>query len=80
MNQIFLIGKMLPTSFQRACTMGTAGIWKLIMLAWCYENGLGVPAFGKQRSFTGGLSRLLMLDMLIMLLNLTIIHCIHQSY
>ena len=55
----FLIGKMLPTSFQRACTMGTAGIWKLIMLAWCYENGLGVPAFGKQRSFTGGLSRLL---------------------
>ena len=55
----FLIGKLLPTTFQRACTMGTAGIWKLIMLAWCYENGLGVPAFGKQRSFTGGLSRLL---------------------
>lgn len=55
----FLIAKMLPTSFQRACTMGTAGIWKLIMLAWCYERGLAIPAFGQQRSFTGGLSRLL---------------------
>lgn len=55
----FLIGKMLPTTFQRACTMGTAGIWKLIMLAWCYERGLAIPAFGVQRSFTGGLSRLL---------------------
>lgn len=55
----FLIGKMLPTSFQRACTMGTAGIWKLILLAWCYERGLAIPAFGVQRSFTGGLSRLL---------------------
>ena len=55
----FLIGKMLPTSFQRACTMGTAGIWKLILLAWCYERGLAIPAFGVQRSVTGGLSRLL---------------------
>lgn len=55
----FLISKMLPTSFNRAATMGTAGIWKLIMLAWCYENGLAVPSFTKSHSFTGGLSRLL---------------------
>lgn len=55
----FLIAKMLPTTFQRACTMGTAGIWKLIMLAWCFEHNLAVPAFAPSQSFTGGLSRLL---------------------
>lgn len=55
----FLIGKWLPTTFQRAATMGTAGIWKLIMLAWSYENDLAVPSLGKNRKFTGGLSRLL---------------------
>lgn len=55
----FLVGKMLPTSFSRACTMGTAGIWKLIMLAWCYENDLAIPAASPNKRFTGGLSRLL---------------------
>lgn len=55
----FLIGKMLPTTFQRACTMGTAGIWKLILLAWCYEHTLAVPSFDVSKRFTGGLSRLL---------------------
>ena len=55
----FLVGKMLPTTFTRACTMGTAGIWKLIMLAWSYENDLAIPALGTNRKFTGGLSRLL---------------------
>lgn len=55
----FLVGKMLPTTFSRACTMGTAGIWKLIMLAWCYENDLAIPSFSPNRRFTGGLSRLL---------------------
>ena len=55
----FLIAKILPTTFQRACTMGTAGIWKLIMIAWCYEHGLAIPSFGKSKTFTGGLSRLL---------------------
>lgn len=55
----FLISKILPTSFQRAATMGTAGIWKLIMLAWCYENDLAIPSFTPSHSFTGGLSRLL---------------------
>ena len=55
----FLVGKMLPTTFSRACTMGTAGIWKLIMLAWSYENDLAIPALGTNKKFTGGLSRLL---------------------
>lgn len=55
----FLIAKMLPTTFKRACTMGTAGIWKLIMMAWSFENGLAIPQYDKKRRFTGGLSRLL---------------------
>lgn len=55
----FLVGKMLPTNFARTCTMGTAGIWKLIMLAWCYENNLAIPAAAPNKRFTGGLSRLL---------------------
>ena len=55
----FLICKMLPVPFQKCCTMGTAGQWKSIMLAWSYENNLAIPMFGESKSFTGGLSRLL---------------------
>lgn len=55
----FLVGKMIPTTFTRTCTMGTAGIWKLIMMAWCYENDLAIPATASNKRFTGGLSRLL---------------------
>jgi DNA polymerase elongation subunit (family B) len=55
----FLISKMLPTTFQRSSTMGTAGQWKLIMSAWSYENGLAIPETQAKRDFTGGLSRLL---------------------
>lgn len=55
----FLIAKMLPTSFQRSSTMGTAGQWKLIMAAWSYENQLAIPETQSKRDFTGGLSRLL---------------------
>lgn len=55
----FLVGKMLPVSFERACTMGTAAIWKYIMLAWSYENNLAVPELVETHKFTGGLSRLL---------------------
>ena len=55
----FLICKMLPVPFQKCCTMGTAGQWKSIMLAWSYENNLAVPMFGESKKFTGGLSRLL---------------------
>ena len=55
----FLVGKMLPVNFERMCTMGTATIWKYIMLAWSYEHGLAIPKETDSRSFTGGLSRLL---------------------
>lgn len=55
----FLIGKMLPTTFQRSSTMGTAGQWKLIMAAWSFEHDLAIPETQSKRDFTGGLSRLL---------------------
>jgi DNA polymerase elongation subunit (family B) len=55
----FLLAKILPTSYMRSSTMGTAGQWKLIMCAWSYENGLGIPSLQSKRDFTGGLSRLL---------------------
>lgn len=55
----FLVGKMLPISYERACTMGTAGIWKSIMMAWSYEHNLAIPLAEPSRPFTGGLSRLI---------------------
>lgn len=54
----FLVAKILPTTFMRAATMGTASTWKLIMMAWSYENGLGLPSLEPKREFTGGLARL----------------------
>ena len=58
-NNNFLIGKMLPIPFSKVTTMGTAGQWKSIMMAWSYENNLAIPPFRENHSFTGGLSRLL---------------------
>jgi DNA polymerase elongation subunit (family B) len=55
----FLLSKILPTTYAKSSTMGTASIWKLIMCAWSYEKKLGVPALEPKREFTGGLSRLL---------------------
>lgn len=54
----FLISKMLPLSFERACTMGTAGIWKYIMLAFSYEQNLAIPESENAVLPIGGLSRL----------------------
>ena len=39
--------------------MGTAAIWKYIMLAWSYEHDLAIPELIDRKPFTGGLSRLL---------------------
>lgn len=55
----FLVGKMLPVPFEKSCTMGTAAVWKYIMLAWSYEHDLAVPELINTAKFTGGLSRLL---------------------
>jgi DNA polymerase elongation subunit (family B) len=55
----FLLASLLPTTYERVSTMGTATIWKLVMLAWSYKNGLAIPAKKEKRGFVGGLSRLL---------------------
>ena len=55
----FLVSKLVPTTYERVATMGTATLWKLIMLAWSYEHNLAIPQKGEKRKFTGGLSRLL---------------------
>jgi DNA polymerase elongation subunit (family B) len=55
----FLLSKLVPTTYERIATMGTATLWKIIMLAWSYENNLAIPAKDSKRPFTGGLSRLL---------------------
>lgn len=55
----FLLSKLVPTTYERITTMGTATLWKLIMLAWSYEHNLAIPEKDERRSITGGLSRLL---------------------
>lgn len=55
----FLICKMLPVPYKKCTTMGTAGQWKSLLLAWSYEHNLAVPMFRDKVPFTGGLSRLL---------------------
>lgn len=55
----FQVSKLLPLSFERTATMGTAGIWKYIMLAWSYEHDLAVPETDNIKLEVGGLSRLL---------------------
>ena len=55
----FLLSKLVPTTYERLSTMGTATLWKMIMQAWSYKHGLAIPSKGDKRPFTGGLSRLL---------------------
>ena len=55
----FLLASMVPTTYERVSTMGTATLWKTIMLAWSYKNKLAIPEKEKKSDFVGGLSRLL---------------------
>lgn len=55
----FLTSALVPTNFIRSITMGTATMWKTLMMAWSYENGLALPGTQPKRDFVGGLSRLL---------------------
>ncbi len=55
----FLLASLVPTTYERVSTMGTATLWKMIMLAWSYKFGLAIPKKKEQRRFVGGLSRLL---------------------
>jgi DNA polymerase elongation subunit (family B) len=53
----FMLAKIVPTTYQRICTMGTASIWNLLMTAWSYENDLAIPESDKYEKFSGGLAR-----------------------
>ena len=55
----FLLAKLVPTTYERLSTMGTATLWKMIMQSWSYKHALAIPVKNPKRSFTGGLSRLL---------------------
>lgn len=55
----FLLSKIVPSTLQRTSTMGTAALWKTLMLGWSYENNLAIPSYQNKQKFTGGLSRLL---------------------
>jgi DNA polymerase elongation subunit (family B) len=55
----FLLASMVPTTYERISTMGTATLWKMLMLAWSYKYKLAVPEKQSKQDFVGGLSRLL---------------------
>jgi len=53
----FMLAKIVPTTFQRVCTMGTAGIWNLLLTAWSYDRDLAIPHSDVKKKFSGGLAR-----------------------
>ena len=53
----FMLAKIVPATFQRICTMGTASVWNLLLTAWSFEKGLAIPVPDKHKNFSGGLSR-----------------------
>jgi len=53
----FMLAKIVPTTYQRICTMGTASIWNLLLTAWSYENDLAIPIPDVNENFGGGLAR-----------------------
>jgi len=55
----YFVCKLLPVSYDKVCTMGTAAVWKYIMLAWSYQHDLAIPELIQRRKFCGGISRLL---------------------
>ena len=55
----FLMASMVPSTYERVSTMGTATIWRQIMLAWSYKHNLAIPVKEGKTEFVGGLSRLL---------------------
>jgi len=54
----FLLASLVPTTYQRIATMGTATLWEIQMRAWSYKHGLAIPAKQQKQDFVGGLSRL----------------------
>ena len=40
----FLLAAMIPTTYERVSTMGTATLWKMLMMAWSYKHNIAIPA------------------------------------
>lgn len=55
----FLLASLVPATYERVSTMGTATLWKMILLAWSYKHKLALPDKEQKTDFVGGLSRLL---------------------
>lgn len=55
----FLLAGLVPTTYERVSTMGTATLWKMILMAWSYKHKLAIPDKEEKTNFVGGLSRLL---------------------
>jgi len=53
----FMLAKIVPTTYQRVSTMGTASIWNLLLAAWSYEKGIAIPHPDSKKKFSGGLAR-----------------------
>jgi len=53
----FMLAKIVPTTYHRICTMGTAAVWNLLLTAWSFENDLAIPIPDKYEKFGGGLAR-----------------------
>ena len=53
----FMLAKIIPTTYQRVCTMGTAAVWNLLLTAWSYENDVAIPYSEKKEDFSGGMAR-----------------------
>lgn len=55
----FMIGKIMPTDYVRATTMGNSSKWKMLLTTYSYLKKLAIPVNDKKRDIVGGLSRLL---------------------
>jgi len=53
----FMLAKIVPTIYQRICTMGTASIWNLLLTAWSYEYDIAIPHPDVKKEYSGGLTR-----------------------
>ena len=53
----FLLAKIIPTTYSKVCTMGTASIWSLLLTAWSHHNGIAIPDSDVNEDFSGGLAR-----------------------
>jgi len=53
----FMLAKIVPTTYHRICTMGTAGVWNLLLATWSYENDIAIPYTEDKSGFSGGLAR-----------------------